>query len=854
MRQNWLKTGIATITAAGLLLGGGFAGLPADQVSAAKSSTLSGQAVALPGGGSLSIRNASFLMQDKGKVLAYTVMITNNSSKSMDLMDYWIRVKSKSGKTFKATVIEGDKEKTSVPANTSQYITYYSVVDSATGLTDLSFDVIKWDFSSASYEKRLGTISYPSKGSVSVAAFQPGVMLFGSGKLKGAVKQAYISKDKDNGYVTINYLLENVGQQVIDLSKMSFNIQTDGLSVYNVSVPGLEGATIQPRERKIITLRSTIPAVITGKPLSLVASLNDEASKVKLPAGVFKLPTLKIQPPSSAGQPKTIYMDGQPITTKAGQAFLNQGSDGQSIAIDFSLTNNGSAAAAAGFDFFLVTAAGKSYSLTYTKEENASLLPGIAKTLNLTGNIPGDANVSGAQLVVKSQATEKEKSYVIASYAIQTASLEGGLGSAFSYQDYSIQLKGVTRMPGVNQDTLVASLSITNTSGVTKQVPALGGYFMVNGVKVGVEQKAIGLDKMITLAPGATYEAVVAAEIPYSTSISQIAFVATEPAADKPGKTLYQFTGQQLSEIPTIGNAAEYEISGVGQKATMKMNRNAVYQGVGTQTFYAEFEGINKEARAAVLAQLGGYLIDKNGLVVPVQFAELKDRISSGGKALTSAWAQLPRAFDSTDFKLVIGQAIGGSPATPPANPGNGGKEEGNGEGGTVPGGNTGSPAVLAKPAAYALGASTSEKTSQELKELKVGGFMLSLTKTSAFFDVKDMYAASGLKLETEYSLKRDEQYEAIAGTHKIKIEFVNQDTNQLTYSKTFDIASAVQGSQDEVLKVGDSIPLKMLYNDPEIQSKTRTNGKFKLNVYDVFQNSSILIASKEMNWFLINN
>ncbi|QJC53794.1 hypothetical protein HGI30_21215 [Paenibacillus albicereus] len=849
MKRNWMKTGLTAFTAAGLLLGGTISGNGMPVANAAKSVTLSGQAVGLTGG-SLSIRDAHFLMQDKGKLLAYTVMITNKSSRSMDLLDYWIRVKSKSGKSFKATVIEGDKEKTSVPANSTQYLTYYAVVDSATKLTDLSFDIIKWDFSSSNYEKRLGTISYPSQGTDKIAAFQPGIMVYGSGKLKGAVKQAYISKDKDNGYVTINYLLENVGQQVIDLSKLSFNIQTESLSVYNVSSPSLETMTIQPRERKIITLRSTLPLAVVAKPLTLVPSLNDEATKIKLPTGVFRLPSLKVQAASTAGQPRSIYVEGQPITTKAGNAIVSQDAEGQSVALDFSLTNAGTTAVAAGtFDFYLVTENGKSYALSYAKEENSSLLPGIGKSLALMGTLPADASLAKAELVMKSQATDKEKSYVIASYIVKTASLEGGLGTAFSYKDYSIQLKTVTRTSGVDQDKLVAGIAITNNSAVAKQVPALGGYFMVNGVKIGSEQKALGLDSALVLAPGASYEAVVAADIPYSTTISQIAFVATEAATDKPGKMLYQFTGQQLSEIPVLGNLTDYVIAGSGRKATFKLKRNAVYKGVGTQTFYAEFEGINEEARAAGMAKLGGYLVDKNGLIVPVTYGEVKERISSKGKALISAWTTLPRAFDASDFKLVMGQAIATETTNPPSGE--------NGGSGTGTGGNSspssGTSPLLVKPVSYQMG-QTSESVASQLKELQVGGFGISMAKTSAFYDVKDMYSVAGLKLETVYSLERDATYEAIAGTHKLKVEFVNQDTNQLTYSKTFDLASALEGSQDEVLKEGTDIPLKMLFNDPEIQNKVRTNSKFKVNLYDVFQGSSILIASQEMNWFLINN
>lgn len=794
-------------------------------------------------------------MQDKGKVLAYTVAITNGSSKSLDLMDYWVKVKSKSGKSFKATVIEGDKEKVSVPANTTQYITYYAIVDSASKLNDLSFQIVKWDFSAANYERVLGSISYPAQATDKVAAYQPGVMLYGSGKLKGAVKQAFITKDKDSGYVTINYLLENVGQQVIDLSKMNFNLQTESMSVYNVSSPGLEAMTIQPQERKIITLRSTVPAAVVSKPLSIVLSLNDEASKVKLPAGIFSLPALKTQAPSVAGQPRTVYMDGQPVSTKTGQVFVNQDTNGQSLSLEFSMTNSGTAAASGAYDFFLLTDKGTSYALTYTKEENASLLPGVAKTLSLGGTVPAGASIAGSQLLMKSAATEKEKSYVVGSYSLETASQEGGLGSAFSYHDYSIQLKSINRMPTQDQDVLMAKLSISNTSSLTKQVPALGGYFMINGVKVGAEQKAVTLDQTVTLAPGASYEAVVYTEIPYSTAIQQISFVSTEPVADKPGKMLYQFTGQQLSEVP-VGNVdTPYEISASGKKASINVKRAAIYKLESSQTFYLEIEAVNKEARASQIAKLGAYLIDRNGSSVPVQFSELKERISPEGKALIAAWATLPRSFEVTDYQLVLGEAISAATSTPPPASGDGSGSTGGsstGSGGSSTGSETAS-GIIVRPAAYSLAGSVTDVATTDLKQLRIGAYMLSLSKIGLFYNVKDAYAIDGLKLQTNYSLLRDSQYEAVAGTHKLVVEVVNQDAGKLALSKTYQLGVGVQGSQDDVLKEGSDLDFNILFSDPEIQSKIQTNSKYKLNIYDVFQDSKILIASKQYSWFLID-
>ena len=140
------------------------------------------------------------------------------------------------------------------------------------------------------------------------------------------------------------------------------------------------------------------------------------------------------------------------------------------------------------------------------------------------------------------------------------------------------------------------------------------------------------------------------------------------------------------------------------------------------------------------------------------------------------------------------------------------------------------------------------------MKDVNIGGYKLSLTKTKAFLNATGTYTVEGLKLETEYTLKRDQQYEAVAGNHKIVVEFVNQDTNKLTFSKTFNLGSATSGGTDEVLKEGDNLPLKMVFNDTDIQSKLITNEKFKLNIYDMFQNSKLLIASKELQWFLTNN
>ncbi|SFT25559.1 hypothetical protein [Paenibacillus sp. BC26] len=839
MAQKWMKIGIMTLASALLIQGTTTSLLNTNVASAASSGTnlISSKVVKLNASAYLTIRDVHFLMQGKGKVLVYSVSITNNGNSSLDLMDYWLRVKTKTGKSFKSTLIESDKDKKEVAAKTTQYLTYYTVVDNQTKLSDLAFQVVKWDFSAANYEKVLGNIQYPANATDKVTPYQAATMLYDNSKVRSAIKQAYITKDANNAYLVMNVLLENVGFQSSDLSKMNFFIQTESLSVYNVTASGLDQTSIQPKERKIVTLHATIPLAVAGKALSLVVAQNDEASKVQLPVGVFALPVTKPLVAAPVGKPRMVYVAGTPVNTLSGQAFISQGSNSKDISLDFSMTNNGSSSVAApNFDYFIVTSSGTSYPLSYAREENATLLPSIDKTISLSGQIPTNVNLNSALLVVKSQATEKEKAYIVGTYALQSTSQQGTLGGSFNYEDFSIKLNTVQRTPNNDNDVLIANLTVTNKSTASQQVPNLGGYFMVNGVKVGTEQKAVALDDAITIAPGASANFVVYTEIPYTTTIDKITFVSTEPMQDKAGKQLYQFSSQGLSEIPAKLVKDPLKITSLGKRSTVSVARTAIFAGTTKNNFYAELEVTNNELRTAQIAQLGGYIVDKNGVVVPVQFTSVKDKLSPSGKALLSVWASVSKKFDTTSYKFVLGQAV------PQSTSGNTGGSAGSGE-------SEEAKTILVNMVSYPLSGTAGAVTSANLGEINFSGYKLGLHYINAFLNVQGEFDVAGLKMTMDYSLSKSTDYEVIAGDHKIEFEFVNQDNQQLTFSKQYSLNAAAEGG--EQLKEATSTPLSLIFNDSEIQNKITRYDNYKLNVYDVFENTRLLIASKDLKWFI---
>ncbi|MFD0714939.1 hypothetical protein [Paenibacillus sp. GCM10027626] len=795
------------------------------------------KAISLKGGSYLSVSDAHFLMQDKGKVLAFKVAITNNGSRTLDLMDYFLRVKTTTGKLFKAVPIEADKNKVTVPAKTTQTITYYAVVDQQTQLKDLIFQVVQWDLNATStnYERQLGTIQFPANAANQVAPFVGSTMLYNNGKVRGAVKQTFISMDSKEAYLTINFLLENVGMQSVDVSKMNFLVQTESLSVYDVVPSDFEQMVIQPKERKIVSMHATLPLAVANKPLSVVVAQNDETSQVKLPIGLFKLPATKPAPVTGVGQTRLLYLKGAPVNTASGSAFVTPGSGNNEVSITFDMMNTGATSIAApAMEFFLVTASGTNYPLTYTKEENEKLLPNIKKSIALTGSIPSSVKLETSQLLVKTAATEKEKSHTLGKYKLQSTSQQGSVGSSFKYNDYDVKLSSVERAPFEDNDMLVANLVITNKSSSSKKVPDLSGYFMVNGVKVGTEQRAVPLDSSVTIAPGAAFEYVVYSEIPYNTAVDKISFVATEPVQDKPGKQLYQFSGQKLGEMKLNRSNESYVIKNIGKKAEVKVLRTGIFAGELKNNFYGEFEFINQEARAAFLAKLGGYIQDKNGVIVPVKFSEVKDKITPGGKVLVSAWAPISQNFDSTSYKLIMGQAL-------TSNAGNGSEGSGNE--------NVPTKIAVVKPVYYALSTNTEQPVKKDFKDIKFAGYSLDLSKVRNSLDVSGQsFSVNGVKMTMDYTLAKDKQYESIAGDHKLMFEFISGDIGNAKYTTQFSLMTA--GENEKLLKEATNAPLSFVFEDNEVQMKVQKYENYTLNIYDVFQNTKLLIASKELKWF----
>ncbi|CAM4371788.1 hypothetical protein L1N85_07900 [Paenibacillus alkaliterrae] len=778
-------------------------------------------AVKLNSNAYVTMRDVQFLVQEKGKVASLTIAITNNASNEIRLFDYWVKIKNKSGKTFKTNLKETDKAKVKVQPNSSIYLTYYAFVDDQTKLSDLIFDIIQWDLSTANYERKLGSLSTSVVSFEETAAFKAKVMLFGSTKIRGALKQYTLYKDQNYGYLTLNFLLENVGSYTTDLTNLHFVVQSEGSSVYNLDSGTITQQKLQPKERKIISLQAAIPLSLLGKKLSLAVATTEDVNKISLPIGVFALPQLKPSVAAMPRKPRFMYLNGQPVNAVIGDGYVPFNKDKEEISIPITFENTSqSMIAMPSMEYYVKTKDGLLYPLIAEAETELKLLPKIKQTIHVSGQIPNQNILKNSEIIVLTKTAESNKSHFLGNFSIVINNQEDLGGTIGKYEGFEIKLNSIQRTPFDKSDLIVAQFNIMNKSEQSKSKPDISGYFVINGVKIDPSKSStVILDDLITVGPNQTYSLLTYTEVPFTANISRIDYVMAEEENQKIGSPINKFSQDKLSVVPMLAPKETYDITNIGYKSGVRFLKSGIYEGLTNDFFYAELEYTNKELRAMDPSQLAGYIQNQSGSVIGVTFSEYKQRVMPNGKVVLSAWTQIPQDFEKEKISFYFGRAF------------NVFQDQG---------------MSVVKPVFTTINVKD-VGTKQDLINLSFMNYSLNMRKLYATLSVSDGFNVDGINLSFQYDLIKDLQYQENAESHKLLIEFIDQGANKVTYSKEFTVGNDV--GKDDSLIEGKDITKMIKFNDSDVHFKVEYK-QYKINIYDVFHENKMLIATKEFNWF----
>jgi hypothetical protein len=288
------------------------------------------------------LKQASVLPDQNGKLATFTVTVHNDGSSELMFIDYWVRLKSKSGNQFTARLLPQDKDKNRVAPGSSTDITFYANVNDSTNLQDLVVQFIKWDFSQPNFERVLGEISIPDSYTNVTPTDGSRVISVGGTDVLTSVKKLVSNKNEKYFVPTVYLHLENAGSHSVTLPTYQYAIQTSEGYLYPLEAKGVKDLVINPKESKDVQLTGTIPISVSPEGWKLVITQNMTDIKINLPIGSYQLPATTQQEGGSIGKEYSFTSKLGVYTAKMNGLYRLPWEDQDILTADLTLMNKGS--------------------------------------------------------------------------------------------------------------------------------------------------------------------------------------------------------------------------------------------------------------------------------------------------------------------------------------------------------------------------------------------------------------------------------------------------------------------------------------------------------------------------------
>ncbi|WP_223065976.1 hypothetical protein [Paenibacillus caui] len=824
---------LAYVLLSAVVLGGNTVGAASTNKSTAASKPTSNQnivhtlnnlpSVKLTSRSSMRLTDVNVLTQNDINVLTYTLTITNGDNTSLNLLDYWTKVRTTSGTVYSAVLISGDKEKKSVAPGSSLTLTYVVKIAKHLKPSDLAFEVVKWDFSKPNYENKLGQFKIPASYMVSTPAHYSKTLRINETPVKLKVNQVTSFLSGDYNYVGIDLNVQNIGYKLFEDPKLKFVIKTSSGSNYPLTLDSSSADyKIQPQDNKILKLMASIPKSVVLKNLELQIIQDDETTKSSLPISTLQLGAAKNQ--SVAVKPYTEKLiavgDGKLAASVTG-AWSNQSYGESDLSVQLSFSNKGNQTITVPkYEFVLHSSNGYSVPVSTTALDNLTLGPQEQKSIKLNITLKTDVARQNLQLFVnapKQAASDPNGttpsnpgfSYPIGIFALpEAAQMQNTLGKEQFMQtnngSVGLTLSSIQRLPWSDGNLVSAKVTIENLSNKTMALPELSGQYKVDSVNLDTDVKLINMNNTKLLGTGMSTDLYIVTKLPAYLDITQLQIALMEKIGEGSSEW-FRFTNLgSLPELPSIEKGSAYELKDSGHNQRIKELKSMVYSGSSSDILYTELEVKNLENHQIDLSQLVGYYQSVGGQIYQANTIQADTAVPSQESGLVILWSKLPKAQSINDLKLIIGEGIADNKLTP------------------IKGESTG----YINAASMALDVKQ-PGVSGWLTEMNITPYTLGISNVNAYLN-----GSSSVRVNLNYNLQRNQSYLTGEFNHKYVIEL--HDYNGHIFEKEI--------SPDSDLKPGNG-SFSFSIDDPIFEKMT--SGSYILTVYDRFQGANAKLASQ---------
>ncbi|ULO06054.1 hypothetical protein H1230_23875 [Paenibacillus sp. 19GGS1-52] len=766
---------------------------------------------------STKLTDVSLFAQDSGNILTYTLTYYNGNSSSVNLIDFFSKVTTTGGTVIQGSPITASAAIKTISANSSQSVTYYVNVGKATKINGVKISLYGWDFSSADYQKRLGTFTVPSTYSSAVARGQSKKVTLSNLPITTKAESLQIYKYNGKAYAKIGVSLANLGTKVLSDTGLKGYLASSGGSVFELTLDdSSSGYKIQPQEKKTLYYLTEIPSYMKTDNMALLFAQEDTTLKIDLPVVSYKLPAAATPNLSVAANAiKKLTINSNTVETQLKSAKVYSEDDTAKWTLQFRVKNSGNKAVTLpAYEFVVKAVEGYSFPVDTTDFASLTLKPLEEKTIILNVDIPLKLNQGTLQLQMTEPAvTDKiifPTAYYQIPYSLQT---NNSLATEYSVENshgtFGVTLDSIQRLPWSDEDQVVAKISVRNTKSTSVQLPTLTGVIKAGDSDFSSTTQVVTTSTQTILGPNETTDLYVKANLPYAYNYQQLKIILQETANNVTTNFLSLNTTQLDNNIESLAVGSTFHIDITGKKAAVLERRTTVYSGSSSNLMYTELEMNNEESRKSDQAQLVAYYKTPDNQYYEAEVSQSTTATSPNGKNLVTIWSKLPLNVDTSQLVLYIGEGIADGKLTA--------------LGGTSTG--------YINTVGLSLN-KTSVTPLASLLSLELFPYSLAVTGiTGTLNEGKDT-----LNMVMTYNLSKTGIYEAGTYEHKLVMEVVDPYGQSLEKTLTM-------GTD---LTVGNFKSYATTFNSNLY--KTLTGGNIRVNIYDEFQGERILLGTQNYN------
>lgn len=478
-------------------------------------------------------------------------------------------------------------------------------------------------------------------------------------------------------------------------------------------------------------------------------------------------------------------------------------------------------------EFAIITADGLIYPLNTGRLAGTVLTPLSEKDFKMTASIPIEVNREGWKMAVINPIKEKNLRIPLAMFEIKEGTQDSAadLGKYYTFSNadgtYQIKLNYMNRLPLDDNDLLIAHLTIANDSDETLPLPNLASKFSLND-NIEIEGTVSQNDRIISIASQQTVDLQAVASVPYTYDISKVDLMIQQIDSTSGNEEFdlveFEFEGQ-FDPINTVED--RLVIEDVGYRSNVSVRNVYTFNGSNANIIAAEIEVENLERRQSNIQNFAGYFEKEDGTVYPADFQSIDEKIFPNGKALIYAYSTVPKNFDTTDMKLVLGKAVEQIAVDKVQLVG------------------------YVNPNQFVLPAERKAQTG--LQNIDIAPYTLSIKQvgTQARFDIDQV------SLEFDYELERDVMTKSGLKEQAIIVELVD-GADRATFTRRLTIVDDEEKADSTTLAVGNHTIKLDPWTDEAFVLHVSVVRDFKLNFYIEFESGyKSLIASEQIPWFV---